>query len=239
MQQRLATHWKPFMNDTAIGMQDATCYESRISFPTDVKLVWNCCKEVYLLIQQKRKELKLRKGRMNYADRKKDFTDFQKTKKKARRTEKKVRKKLLKFLFRLLQHITEPDEKYQLTFSNKQAKRYSTIVKIYGQQHEKLYGNVKEIKDRVVSLSKPYIRPIIRGKETKVVEFGAKVNMLQIDGINFIGNEKNQICIYFRIIAKMPITIAHSVRLIISFLSIFFINNITIIVSAKSIPKIP
>lgn len=186
MQQRLATHWKPFMNDTAIGMQDATCYESRISFPTDVKLVWNCCKELYLLIQQKRKELKLRKGRMNYADRKKDFTGFQKTKKKARRTEKKVRKKLLKFLFRLLQHITELDEKYQLTFSNKQAKRYSAIVKIYGQQHEKLYGNVKEIKDRIVSLSKPYIRPIIRGKETKVVEFGAKVNMLQIDGINFI-----------------------------------------------------
>ena len=122
MQQCLATHWKPFMNDTTIGMQDATCYESRISFPTDVKLVWNCCKEVYLLIQQKRKELKLRKGRMNYGDRKKDFTNFQRTKKKTRRTEKKVRKKLLKFLFRLLQHITELDEKYQLTFSNKQAK---------------------------------------------------------------------------------------------------------------------
>src|SRR6266567_1809560 len=27
---------------------------------------------------------------------------------------------------------------------------------------------------------------IIRGKETKTVEFGAKVNVLQIDGINFI-----------------------------------------------------
>ena len=186
MQQCLATHWKPFMNDTTIGMQDATCYESRISFPTDVKLVWNCCKEVYLLIQQKRKELKLRKGRMNYGDRKKDFTNFQRTKKKTRRTEKKVRKKLLKFLFRLLQHITELDEKYQLTFSNKQAKKYSAIVKIYEKQHEKLYGNAKEIKDRIVSLSKPYIRPIIRGKETKVVEFGAKVNMLQVDGINFI-----------------------------------------------------
>ena len=130
--------------------------------------------------------MKLRKGRMNYGDRKKDFTNFQRTKKKTRRTEKKVRKKLLKFLFRLLQHITELDEKYQLTFSNKQAKKYSAIVKIYAQQHEKLYGNAKEIKDRIVSLSKPYIRPIIRGKETKVVEFGAKVNMLQVDGINFI-----------------------------------------------------
>ncbi len=186
MQQSLATHWKPFMSDTAISMHDATCYESRISFPTDVKLLWNCCKELYLFILQKRKELKLRKSRMNYHKQKECFTSYQKTKKKTRRREKKLRKKLLKFLLKLLQHLTELDEKYQLTFSNKQRKRYRAIVRIYEQQHEKLYGNPKEIKDRIVSLSKPYIRPIIRGKETKVVEFGAKVNMLQIDGLNFI-----------------------------------------------------
>jgi len=35
-------------------------------------------------------------------------------------------------------------------------------------------------------LSKPYIRPIVRGKEVKPVEFGAKVNKLQVDGISFI-----------------------------------------------------
>ena len=38
----------------------------------------------------------------------------------------------------------------------------------------------------IVSIDKPYIHPIVRGKETKSVEFGAKVNMIQIDGINFI-----------------------------------------------------
>jgi IS5 family transposase len=35
-------------------------------------------------------------------------------------------------------------------------------------------------------LHKPYVRPIIRGKEVKPVEFGAKVNMLLVDGISFI-----------------------------------------------------
>ncbi|WP_439131490.1 transposase [Polaribacter sp.] len=30
------------------------------------------------------------------------------------------------------------------------------------------------------------MRPIVRGKEIKSVEFGAKVNKLQIDGINFV-----------------------------------------------------
>ncbi len=35
-------------------------------------------------------------------------------------------------------------------------------------------------------MHKPYIRPIIRGKQVKAVEFGAKVNMLLVDGISFI-----------------------------------------------------
>jgi transposase, IS5 family len=62
----------------------------------------------------------------------------------------------------------------------------ATITTVYGQQHDKVYGRVEQIKDRIVSLSKPYIRPIVRGKETKAVEFGAKINKLQVDGISFI-----------------------------------------------------
>ena len=186
MQIELAKYWKPFMHDTGIGMQDATCYESRISFPTDVKLIWNCCHEAYQFIQHNRKALKLRKSRMNYHRQKENFQSYQKTKKKTRRKEKKLRKKLLKFLLKLLQHLNALQEKYSIALPAKQQNKLRTIIKIYEQQHGKLYGHTKEIKNRIVSLSKPYIRPIVRGKETKTVEFGAKVNMLQINGINFI-----------------------------------------------------
>lgn len=184
MQKQFAAHWKPFMQHRGVGMQDATCYESRISFPTDVKLIWNCCQEAYRLIQHTRKLLKLRKSRMNYRRQKQFFQSYQKTRKKSRRAEKKVRKKLLKFLLRLTQHLNAVQHKYQ-TLSKKQHTKLGHIEKIYDQQHGKLYGH-KEIKDRIVSLSKPYIRPIVRGKETKTVEFGAKVNIVQVDGINFI-----------------------------------------------------
>lgn len=37
-----------------------------------------------------------------------------------------------------------------------------------------------------MSVSKPYVRPIVRGKEAKTVEFGAKCNNILIDGISFI-----------------------------------------------------
>ena len=44
----------------------------------------------------------------------------------------------------------------------------------------------ESIKNRIVSVSKPYVRPIVRGKEVKSVEFGAKVNNILVDGISFI-----------------------------------------------------
>jgi hypothetical protein len=62
--------------------------------------------------------------------------------------------------------------------------RLLAITKILEQQQELFEG--KKVKDRIVSIDKSYIRPIVRGKETKRVEFGAKVNLLQTDGINFI-----------------------------------------------------
>jgi hypothetical protein len=182
IQKVFADHWKPYMHETAVGMQDATCFESRISFPTDVKLIWTCCQSIYQMIQEQRKSLRLRKSRMNYHRQKENFQSYQRTKKKTRREEKKLRKKLLKFLLKLTQHLDELKGK---KLSNKQKSKLKHVKKVYEQQHEKLYGN-KPIKDRIVSLSKPYIRPIIRGKETKTVEFGAKVNILQVNGINFI-----------------------------------------------------
>ena len=44
----------------------------------------------------------------------------------------------------------------------------------------------ESILDRIVSISKLYVRPIVRGKEVKNVEFGAKCNNIQVDGISFI-----------------------------------------------------
>jgi hypothetical protein len=44
----------------------------------------------------------------------------------------------------------------------------------------------RKVSDRIVSIDRYYVCPIVRGKETKSVKFGAKVNNIQIDGISFI-----------------------------------------------------
>lgn len=63
-------------------------------------------------------------------------------------------------------------------------RRLSIISKILVQQARRFQG--EDVKGLIVSIDKDYIRPIVRGKESKRVEFGAKVNSIQVDGINFI-----------------------------------------------------
>jgi hypothetical protein len=186
LQGVLIETWKPYMEQTHVTLMDATCYESHLRYPTAVKLLWEGIVKVYGVVQQKRKRLKMRCSRSNYAKHKKLFMLYQRSRKKTKRKEKKLRKQLLKYLLRLVQGLDDLQNKQQFTYSNKENKLLATIRTIYEQQHELLYGSSEKIAHRIVSISKPYIRPIVRGKEIKPVEFGAKVHKVQISGISFI-----------------------------------------------------
>ena len=185
LQEVFAKHWKPYMENTNIGSQDATCYESGISYPTDIKLLWECCNQLFDLIQQERKHLGLRKSRCKFEKQRTKFLSYQKLRKKSKRKEKGIRKYLLKYVLKLMNLYRELAEKYPIHLSKRKQKRMDIISQVYTQQHQRAYGTW-EIQDRIVSLHKWYVRPIVRGKESKPVEFGAKVNKLEVDGISFI-----------------------------------------------------
>ena len=55
--------------------------------------------------------------------------------------------------------------------------RYWVIPHLYRQQQEMYRSHSRRCDDRIVSISKPYVRPIIRGKLDKPVEFGAKLSV--------------------------------------------------------------
>ena len=186
LQKEFARYWKSHMNQTNMGSQDASCYESGIRFPTNVKLLWECCEKVYSIIQGERRIRGLRKSRCSFRRKQEIYLDYQKSRKKSKRKEKKTHKQLLKFLKSLMELYNSFSNQYGVVLSNRKNQRLKTIWEIYEQQHQIAYGADKKIKDRIVSIYKPYVRPIIRGKEVKPVEFGAKVNKLQVDGISFI-----------------------------------------------------
>lgn len=186
LQSILITSWKPYMEQTHVTMMDATVYESNIRYPTDVKLVWESIGKVYQVIQAKRKSLKLRPSRSNYHKHKKNYLGYQRNRKKSKRKEKKLRKQLLKYLLRLLEGLQELQKRHEFNLSIKERKLIGNIKTVYSQQHELLYGNRENVKQRIVSLHKPHVRPIIRGKEVRPVEFGAKVHKVQVGGLSFI-----------------------------------------------------
>jgi hypothetical protein len=80
---------------------------------------------------------------------------------------------------------TERDYPAKFTMPNRYYRQIRIITTVLSQQQE-IFETGKSVPNRIVSLSKAYIRPIVRGKEVKPVEFGAKVNMIQFGGINFI-----------------------------------------------------
>jgi transposase, IS5 family len=186
MQKVVIPFWKPYMEQTHVSMMDATAYESNIRYPTDVKLLWESIVKVHHLIEQKRKLLKLRRSRSNYQKYKISYLGYQRNRRKSKRKEKKLRRQLLKYLRRLLEGLEDLQVSYQFTFKAKERKLINTVQTVYGQQHELLYGTRENVTQRIVSLNKPYVRPIIRGKEIKAVEFGAKVHKVQVSGLSFI-----------------------------------------------------
>lgn len=179
-------HWKPYMQHTHTGFTDATVFESYIEYPTDAKLLWKSCCDVYQMIKEARKRAKLRDTRINHEKRKTQWLSFAKRRKKSKRQNKKICKVLLKYLQRLMKQLTGLKQTHTVTLSASQSNRLKTIDKVKEQQWKLYFGKEAKVPDRIVSLHKPYVRPIIRGKEVKPVEFGAKINMLQVDGINFI-----------------------------------------------------
>jgi hypothetical protein len=50
------------------------------------------------------------------------------------------------------------------------------VTEVYRQQLWMYEHESKRIDDRIVSITQPHIRPIVRGKAGKPVEFGAKLS---------------------------------------------------------------
>lgn len=188
VQQVLINHWKRDMSNTHVLFMDATCYESYIRFPTDVKLVWESVKWVFEKgIFKSCKLLGIKRPRSKYIDQKQKQRAYDLSRKK---TFKEGQKRLRSLIYILekgldqLEQILNSNE--ELCLSSHSYSYIKTIKKVLVQQKFMLENDVRQVSDRIVSLPKPYIRPIIRGKENKRVEFGMKVHMMQVDGICII-----------------------------------------------------
>ena len=188
-QDVLAEAWKPYMKDLDTMYTDATCYESEMRYPTDQKLLWECVEKSYKIMCELSGRLGVRRPRTKFLDVEKANLSYRKQRKHSNVQTRKMTRRLLSLLGKILQEIRRMEREHGGELLTVKEKSLVDIVtKVYRQQHNHFdSGNRREsIPDRIVSVSKPYVRPIVRGKEVKSVEFGAKCNNIMVDGISFI-----------------------------------------------------
>ena len=114
-----------------------------------------------------------------------------KKKNKSHKELKEANAKQLRYLKRNLGHIEELLTPYQNNITKsplkeKLADYYQTIKKVYEQQNYMLENGLNSVENRIVNIHQPYVRPIVRGKEGKKVEFGSRIQLVLINGFGFI-----------------------------------------------------
>ena len=190
LQNLLAEAWKPYMKNLDTMYTDATCYESEMRYPTDQKLLWECVEKGYDLMCKASRQLGIHRPRTKFLDVEKANLTYRKQHKHNKTQTRRITRRLLDLLGKVLREIRKMDREHEAAklFTDREKQTIDIITKAYRQQCNHFQsGDAREsIPNRIVSVSKPYVRPIVRGKETKNVEFGAKSNNILVDGISFI-----------------------------------------------------
>ena len=202
---------------------DATVAPADITYPNDLAILNQTRKQAEKILDSlhENRQNKLDKKPRTY--RKKARKDYLKVAKK-RRVSRKERTdaifKQLQYIKRNLSHIEKLiNSGAELSsLSSRQYKMLLVITEVYRQQLWMYENESNRIDDRIVSISQPHIRPIVRGKAGKSVEFGAKLSVscfeqyvfldhLSWDNFNESGDLKRQVEAYKKFTGYYPTSV--------------------------------
>ena len=106
-----------------------------------------------------------------------DYLSLAKCKKRTAKKIRKAIKKQLQYVKRNLGSVDRFLAQDDVFLKPKQSERLAVIRELVEQQQYMYDNKIHSVKDSIVSISQPYIRPIVRGKAKSPVEFGAKLDM--------------------------------------------------------------
>lgn len=158
---------------------DATIADQYIKYPTDVDLLNKSREHSEEIIDILYKNSTLGSKPRTYrkvAGAK--YLDFAKSKKKTIKAVKTAQKQQLNYLgrnLRAIEMILQTDMRLLEKLDKRTYRTYLVIQQIYSQQSFMVANKVNRCDDRIVNILQPYVRPMVRGKQGKNVEFGAKI----------------------------------------------------------------
>ncbi len=161
---------------------DATVGEQAIRYPTDLSLLNEAREFSEQIIDILYPYTPLAKKPRTYREKaRKAFLAIVKQRRPGGKMRRRGLKQQLQYLRRNLglieQLLTFWPEGTELPLSRRLLYRYWVIQHLYDQQWDMYQTKTRRCDDRIVSISQPYVRPILRGKQNKPVEFGAKLSV--------------------------------------------------------------
>jgi IS5 family transposase len=167
-------------------LADATVFPEEIKFPTDVGLLNDVRR--WLVGTIKRLGGKVRTYRRK-AD--KEYLRFSKTKRKTKKIIGRAKKAMLQYVRRNIRQLETLLQK-PLKVETKILEWLAVSKAIFRQQREMYRTRANRISGRIVSLYRPYVRPIKTGKYGKETEFGARGALTHVDGFLFLDYWKHE-----------------------------------------------
>ena len=159
---------------------DATCAPSQIKYPTDSALLDEARENTEAMIDEMHTVGK-KKPRTYRKRARKDYLALARSRKPGAKKTRKAIGKQLSYLRRNLKTIEAMLESGGVLSPQKQT-RLETVQTLYEQQKYMYDKRTHSVPDRIVSLSQPWLRPIVRGKTGAAVEFGAKLDISVVNG---------------------------------------------------------
>ena len=160
---------------------DATCAPSQIKYPQDTELLNEAREITEKVIDELHISGNGKKPRTYRKKARKQYLQIARSKK---RTAKKVRKAIgqqLSYIKRNLKTIENLPAKTD-SLPKQLRTKLETVKKLYEQQKYMYDNHTHSVPDRIISISQPWLRPIVRGKAKAPVEFGAKLDISVVNG---------------------------------------------------------
>jgi len=160
---------------------DATCCPADIAYPQDINLLDEARRKLEKIIDEVCETDELQKPRTYRRKARKDYLKLAKSKKRTGKQVRSAIKKQLQYIRRDIEYIVGfVQEGAKLT--QKQKDLLNILTTLYEQQRIMFETRSHSIAQRIVNISQPHVRPIVRGKAKAKTEFGAKLHISLVDG---------------------------------------------------------
>ena len=169
---------------------DATCADAEVRYPVDVDIIDDGCRKIDCFIRRICKKAGIAVPYTYYGKARNAYTYLVKMKKKGGKLVKDTIGLMLSCLHKdilTLIDLTAGEFRDRLDFLRKDQRRVlDAIMKMFFQQQKMHETGEHRCDDRIISIFQPHVRPIVRGKASAKVEFGAKIGVSIVEGYNFI-----------------------------------------------------